>query len=74
MNYSYQGCHPPTKLAAMTSATPSSSPYCWISNTGATYHFTPDLANLLDSSLYNDSQLVSVGNGQQLPISHIGNA
>uniref|UniRef100_A0A2N9EKA7 Reverse transcriptase Ty1/copia-type domain-containing protein n=1 Tax=Fagus sylvatica TaxID=28930 RepID=A0A2N9EKA7_FAGSY len=45
-----------------------------ISDTGATDHFTPDLGNLPDSSIYNDPQLVSVGNGQQLPISHIGNA
>jgi hypothetical protein len=74
MNYSYQGCHPPAKLAAMASATPSPSPNYWISDTSATDHFTPDLANLLDSSLYNDSQFVSVGNSQQLPISHIGNA
>jgi hypothetical protein len=75
MNYSYQGRHPPAKLAAMASApSPSCSTNCWISDTGATDHFTPDLANLPDSSLYNDSQLVSVGNGQQLPISHTGNA
>jgi hypothetical protein len=75
MNYSYQGRHPPTKLATMASATSySPSTDCWISDTGATDHFTPDLANLPDSSLYNDPQLVSVGNGQQLPISHIGNA
>uniref|UniRef100_A0A2N9ECM1 BHLH domain-containing protein n=1 Tax=Fagus sylvatica TaxID=28930 RepID=A0A2N9ECM1_FAGSY len=66
------GRHPPAKLAALASAAPpSSSPSCWISDTGATDHFTPDLGNLPDSSIYNDSQLVSVGNGQQLPISHI---
>jgi hypothetical protein len=74
MNYSYQGRHPPTKLVAMASATPSPSPNYWISDTDATDHFTPDLANLPDSSIYNDPQLVSVGNGQQLPISHIDNA
>uniref|UniRef100_A0A2N9FVX0 Uncharacterized protein n=1 Tax=Fagus sylvatica TaxID=28930 RepID=A0A2N9FVX0_FAGSY len=75
MNFSYQGRHPPAKLAALASAAPPfSSPSCWISDTGATDHFTPDLGNLPDSSIYNDSQLVSVGNGQQLPISHIGNA
>jgi hypothetical protein len=65
MNYSYQGRHPPAKLTAMASATSySPSTDCWISDTGATDHFTPDLANLPDSSLYNDPQLVSVGNGQ----------
>jgi hypothetical protein len=75
MNFSYQGRHPPAKLAAIASAAPPSpSTNCWISDTGATDHFTPDLGNLPDSSIYNDPHLVSVGNGQQLPISHIGNA
>ncbi|GMY07326.1 Retrovirus-related Pol polyprotein from transposon TNT 1-94 [Fagus crenata] len=64
MNFSFQGRHPPAKLAALASAAPpSSSPSCWLSDTGATDHFTPDLGNLPDSSIYNDSQLVSVGNG-----------
>ena len=34
----------------------------------------PDINNLPDCSSYTDSQQVSVGNGQQLPISNIGNA
>jgi hypothetical protein len=75
MNYSYQGRHPPAKLAAMAIATP---PYpnqtTWISDTGATDHFTPDLNNIPDNQSYTHSQLVSVGNGNQLPISHTGNA
>uniref|UniRef100_A0A2N9J418 Integrase catalytic domain-containing protein n=1 Tax=Fagus sylvatica TaxID=28930 RepID=A0A2N9J418_FAGSY len=73
MNFSYQGRHPPAKLAAMATATPP-SPYphqtTWISDTGATDHFTPDLHNIPDNQAYSDSQLVSVGNGNQLPISH----
>uniref|UniRef100_A0A2N9E1A3 Reverse transcriptase Ty1/copia-type domain-containing protein n=1 Tax=Fagus sylvatica TaxID=28930 RepID=A0A2N9E1A3_FAGSY len=40
---------------------------------GATDHFTPDLNTIPDNHAYTDSQLVSVGNGQQLPISNIGN-
>ena len=46
----------------------------WILDTRATDHFTPDLTDLPDCSSYIDSQLVSVGNGQQLPISSISNA
>jgi transposase InsO family protein len=61
----------------MATATPL-SPYphqtTWVSNTGATDHFTPDLHNIPDNQAYTDSQLVSVGNGTQLPISHSGNA
>uniref|UniRef100_A0A2N9JAW9 Retrovirus-related Pol polyprotein from transposon TNT 1-94-like beta-barrel domain-containing protein n=1 Tax=Fagus sylvatica TaxID=28930 RepID=A0A2N9JAW9_FAGSY len=75
MNYAYQGRHPPAKLAAMATATPpDSNQTTWISDTGATDHFTPDLHNLPDNQAYTDSQLVSVGNGNQLPISHIGNS
>lgn len=75
MNYVYQGRHPLAKLAAMTTTAPT-TPHqtTWISNTGATDHFTPDLNNIPDNQAYTDSQLVSVGNGQQLPISHIGNS
>uniref|UniRef100_A0A2N9EZF0 Retrotransposon Copia-like N-terminal domain-containing protein n=1 Tax=Fagus sylvatica TaxID=28930 RepID=A0A2N9EZF0_FAGSY len=56
MNYSYQGRHPPSKLAAMATATP---PYpnqtTWISDTGVTDHFTPDLNNIPDNQSYTDS-------------------
>uniref|UniRef100_A0A2N9EKF8 Reverse transcriptase Ty1/copia-type domain-containing protein n=1 Tax=Fagus sylvatica TaxID=28930 RepID=A0A2N9EKF8_FAGSY len=73
MNYAFQGRHPPAKLAAMATATPP-EPHqtTWISDTGATDHFTPDIHNLPDNQAYTDPQLVSVGNGHQLPITHIG--
>uniref|UniRef100_A0A2N9GPV4 Retrotransposon Copia-like N-terminal domain-containing protein n=1 Tax=Fagus sylvatica TaxID=28930 RepID=A0A2N9GPV4_FAGSY len=73
MNYAFQGRHPPAKLAAMATAVPfNPNQTTWISDTGATDHFTPDLTNIPDNKAYTDSQLVSVGNGHQLPISHIG--
>uniref|UniRef100_A0A2N9IJB8 GAG-pre-integrase domain-containing protein n=1 Tax=Fagus sylvatica TaxID=28930 RepID=A0A2N9IJB8_FAGSY len=69
------GWHPSAKLATMvTAAPPDSNQTTWISNTGATDHFTPDLHNIPDNHAYTNSQLVSVGNGNQLPISHIGNS
>uniref|UniRef100_A0A2N9IV24 Retrovirus-related Pol polyprotein from transposon TNT 1-94-like beta-barrel domain-containing protein n=1 Tax=Fagus sylvatica TaxID=28930 RepID=A0A2N9IV24_FAGSY len=83
MNFAYQGRQPPAKLAAMASAAPPQysqpsppwqAPTTWISDSGATDHFTPEINNLPDCSSYTDSQLVLVGNGQQLPISHVGNA
>uniref|UniRef100_A0A2N9GHA3 Retrovirus-related Pol polyprotein from transposon TNT 1-94-like beta-barrel domain-containing protein n=1 Tax=Fagus sylvatica TaxID=28930 RepID=A0A2N9GHA3_FAGSY len=75
MNFAYQGRHPSAKLAAMATAAPPAFPQTtWISDTGATDHFTPDLHNLPDNQAYTDNQLVSVGNGHQLPISHIGNS
>ena len=74
MNYTYQGRHPLAKLAAMATSTPTQpAQTTWIFDTGAINHFTPDLNTIPDNHAYNDSQLVSVGNGQQLPISNIGN-
>uniref|UniRef100_A0A2N9J9G3 Uncharacterized protein n=1 Tax=Fagus sylvatica TaxID=28930 RepID=A0A2N9J9G3_FAGSY len=75
MNYAFQGRHPPAKLAAMATATPP-EPHqtTWISDTRATDHFTPDIHNLPDNQAYTNPQLVSVGNGHQLPITHIGNS
>ena len=75
MNYAYQGRHPPAKLAAMaTASAPEPHQTTWISDIGAIDHFTPDLHNLPDNQAYTNTQLVSVGNGHQLPISHIGNS
>uniref|UniRef100_A0A2N9ID50 non-specific serine/threonine protein kinase n=1 Tax=Fagus sylvatica TaxID=28930 RepID=A0A2N9ID50_FAGSY len=72
MNYAYQGRHPPAKLVAMATSTPTQpAQTTWISDTGATDHFTPDLNTIPDNHAYTDSKLVSVGNGQQLPISNI---
>jgi hypothetical protein len=49
----------------------ASSSNCWVSDTGATDHFTPNLANLQQARDYNGNDAVTVGNGQQLPITHI---
>ena len=74
MNYAYQGRHPLAKLAAMASSTHTHpAQTTWISDTRATDHFTPDLNTIPNNHAYTDSPLVSVGNGQQLPISNIGN-
>jgi hypothetical protein len=74
MDFAFQGKHPPTKLAAMTFSSNASSSNCWVSDTGATDHFTPDLANLQQARDYNGNDAVTVGNGQKLPITHIGNS
>uniref|UniRef100_A0A2N9HLR0 Reverse transcriptase Ty1/copia-type domain-containing protein n=1 Tax=Fagus sylvatica TaxID=28930 RepID=A0A2N9HLR0_FAGSY len=73
MDFAFQGKHPPTKLAAMAFSSNASSSNCWVSDTGATDHFTPDLANLQQARDYNGNDAVTVGNGQQLPITHIDN-
>ena len=44
----------------------------WYTNTGETSHMTNDAAPLDKSDPYIDNQWIFVGNGQSLPISHIG--
>uniref|UniRef100_A0A2N9FMC6 Integrase catalytic domain-containing protein n=1 Tax=Fagus sylvatica TaxID=28930 RepID=A0A2N9FMC6_FAGSY len=46
----------------------------WVSDTGATDHFTPDLTNLNNPMDYPGSDQVSIGNGTGLPITHIGHS
>ena len=76
MDFSFQGKNPPAKLAAMTIAsntaiTGSSNP--WLTDLGASDHITANLNNLTSQSQYKGSDQIAVGNGQSLPINHIGN-
>lgn len=71
MDFSYQRKHPPVKLAAMASAQTGES---WLADFGATNHLSANLGNLSVQQPYSDAELVTVGNGQGLPISHIGNS
>jgi transposase InsO family protein len=74
MDFAFQGKHPPTKLAAMAFSSNASSSNCWVSDTAATDHFTPELANIQQPQAYPGNDSVTVGNGETLPITHIGNA
>uniref|UniRef100_A0A2N9FZ66 Reverse transcriptase Ty1/copia-type domain-containing protein n=1 Tax=Fagus sylvatica TaxID=28930 RepID=A0A2N9FZ66_FAGSY len=74
MDFAYQGRHPPAKLAAMASTSNGSQGGdTWLTNTGATDHFTANLTNLQTQAPYQGIEQVSVGNGQSIPINHIGN-
>lgn len=46
----------------------------WYVDSGATAHVTADLANLSLSSDYKGKEKLTVGNGNSLPISHVGYA
>jgi hypothetical protein len=88
MNFAYQGCQPPVKLAAIASTNmpqgiqsqiSTQSPYpteptCWISDSGATDHFTPDITHMPSYQEYQGQDGVTVGNGQTLPITHSRNS
>jgi hypothetical protein len=76
MNYSFQGCHPPTELAAMVAEASATylSQNQWYADSGANVHVTSDIANLASSQPYIGDDSVGVGNGTCLIISRTGTA
>uniref|UniRef100_A0A2N9HIL7 Integrase catalytic domain-containing protein n=1 Tax=Fagus sylvatica TaxID=28930 RepID=A0A2N9HIL7_FAGSY len=77
MDFAYQGKNPTTKLAAMASASNlqhTQNAETWLTDSGASDHITASSQNLNPQAPYQGSDQVSVGNGQNLPIQHIGNS
>lgn len=46
----------------------------WYADSGATAHITNQLSHLLTSQAYTGDDTVLVGNGEVLPITHVGSA
>ena len=62
---------PTSSMAAAANSTQSSQ---WLTDTGAFDNVTPDLAQLsLHQQPTVGNESVTVGNGQELPVTHIGN-
>ena len=74
MDYAYQGKHPPTKLAAMatTSSAYLAQDQPWIADNAAIDHGTTSLNHFSFPKPYTTQDHLAVGNGQNLPITHIG--
>ena len=74
MDFSFQGRHAPSKLATMVAnSSQIHKAIGWLTNTSCSDHVTPDLANLsLQQQPTPGSETVTVGNGQELPVTHIG--
>ena len=77
MDFAYQGKNPPTKLAAMASVSNvpliNNQDPCLV-DLSTSNHLTANLSNLSIQSQYKGPDQIIVGNGQSLPINHIGNA
>ena len=67
MDYAYQGKHPPSKLAAMATACLASD-QPWLTDSAAIDHVTSSLNQLSFPKPYTRSDHLTVGNGQNLPI------
>ncbi|KAL5726237.1 hypothetical protein ACHQM5_009293 [Ranunculus cassubicifolius] len=83
MNHAYQGRIPPVKLSAMTAQKSSHNPHYydgsssqspWYLDSGATNHITNAVDNLSFTRPYSGHDQVTVGNGEGLPITHIGSS
>ena len=74
MDYAYQGKHPPTKLTTMTTASNAAvtQEQPWLVDSAATDHVTSSLNALSFPKPYTGQDHLTVGNGQNLPITHIG--
>ena len=74
MDFSFQGRHAPSKLAAMVAnSSQIHGANGWLTDTGCFDHVTPNLANLsLQQQPTSGSEAVTIGNGQELPVTHIG--
>ena len=77
MDFAYQGKNPPLKLTVMASvsnAAITNNQDPWLADSGTSDHLTANLNNLSVQSQYKGPDQVTIGNGQSLPINHIGNA
>lgn len=70
----YQGKHPPTKLSAMATSFNASitQDQPWLIDSVVTDRVTSSLNRLSFPKPYNGQEHLTIGNGQNLPITHIG--
>ena len=83
MNFACQGRHALAKLASMAASSMAAlatanfalaSNSAWLTDTRCSDHVTQDLSQLsLHSQVTSGNESVIVGNGQELPVTHIGN-
>jgi hypothetical protein len=75
MDFSFQGRHPPSELAAMVStANMVHEDGEWLADSAANNHITADLENLTLQQPYQGTETVTVGNGSGLQIAHTGSS
>ena len=83
MNFAHQGRHPPAKLASMVTSSMAASSMAghsgppsnqnWLTDIGASDHIIPELAQLSLHQQPTAGETITVGNGQELAVTHIGN-
>lgn len=76
MNYTYQGKHPLTKLVVIATASNDclAPDQPWLTNSATTDYVTSSLYQLSFPKPYTGSDHLTIGNGQNLPITHTSNS
>jgi hypothetical protein len=75
MDYTYQGRHPPTKLASMVAQMNADfETKEWLADSGANAHITGDPANINEPQPFEGADTVGIGNGTGLNIKSIGSS
>ena len=75
MDFAFQGKHASSNLAAMVANFAQvHEANCCLTDTGCSDHVIPELANLsLQKQPTSGTETVAVRNGQELPVTYIGN-
>ncbi|KAF5473053.1 hypothetical protein F2P56_009698 [Juglans regia] len=64
MDFSYQGCHPPTDLASMVADINAEFLNCqWLADSRANAHVTNNVENLDSKRPFDGNETISIGNG-----------
>jgi transposase InsO family protein len=75
MDYSFQGRHPPSDLAAMVAhLNEDFGAQKWLADSGANVYITADAANLHEPRPFEGADMVGVGNGAGLQIKNLGSS
>ncbi|KAH0974702.1 hypothetical protein GBA52_016601 [Prunus armeniaca] len=74
LNYVYQGSPPPPTLNAMTAQVSYAPETMWIADSGASHHMVSNVNTLESAQPRAYENRVIVGNGEGLPVAHIGHA
>jgi hypothetical protein len=75
MDYSFQGRHPPSELAAMVAQMNEEfGAQKWLADSGANAHVTANAANIHDPQPFEGTDMVGVGNGASLQIQNSGSS
>jgi len=75
MDFSFQGRHPPTNLAAMAADINAEFLNCqWLADSGANAHVTNNAENLNSKRPFAGNETIGVGNGAGLSIKYIGSS